>query len=47
MFNDNLTLNESNSLEIPHSSPSQITEITNKIKINDSKDETADGKLYF
>jgi len=46
MYNDNLTLNESNSLEIPHSS-SQVTEIKNKIKINDSEDKATDGKLYF
>jgi len=40
-------LNESNSLEIPHSSPSQVTEIKNKSKINDSEDEATNGKLYF
>jgi len=47
MCNVNLTLYESNFLEIPHFSPSQVTEIKNKIKIYDSEDEATVGKFIF
>jgi len=47
MYNDNLTLNESNPYEVLHSLPSPTSEINNKIKIEDSEYKTTDGILYL